>query len=72
MLQGLLEFGNLDMVILTCGKDGAVLVTPDDTVTQNGISTNVIDTVGAGDSFTAAFLLANCEGILTTEPAEVL
>ncbi|MBT6643003.1 MAG: carbohydrate kinase, partial [Planctomycetaceae bacterium] len=27
-VRGLLEFGNLDMVILTCGKAGAVLVTP--------------------------------------------
>ena len=61
-LRGLLEFGDLDMVILTCGKDGAVLVTPDDTVTQNGISTNVIDTVGAGDSFTAAFLVGELRG----------
>ena len=61
-LRGLLEFGNLDMVILTCGKDGAVLVTPDDTVTQNGISTKVIDTVGAGDSFTAAFLIGELRG----------
>jgi fructokinase len=62
MLQGLLEFGNLDMVVLTRGKDGAVLVTPDDTVTQNGISANVIDTVGAGDSFTAAFLIGELRG----------
>ena len=61
-VRGLLEFGNLDMVILTCGKAGAVLVTPDDTVTQNGISTNVIDTVGAGDSFTAAFLVGELRG----------
>jgi fructokinase len=61
-VRGLLEFGNLDMVILTCGKAGAVLVTPDDTVTQNGLSTNVIDTVGAGDSFTAAFLVGELRG----------
>ena len=62
MLQGLFEFGNLDIVVLTRGKDGAVLVTPDDTVTQNGISANVIDTVGAGDSFTAAFLIGELRG----------
>lgn len=61
-LRGLLEFGSLDMVVLTRGKDGAVLVTPDDTVTQNGISANVIDTVGAGDSFTAAFLIGELRG----------
>ena len=62
MLQGLFEFGNLDIVVLTRGKDGAVLVTPDDTFTQNGISVNVIDTVGAGDSFTAAFLIGELRG----------
>ena len=61
-LRGLLEFGSLDMVVLTRGKDGAVLVTPDDTFTQNGISVNVIDTVGAGDSFTAAFLIGELRG----------
>ena len=62
MLQGLLEFGNLDIVVLTRGKDGAMLITPDDTVTQNGISANVIDTVGAGDAFTAAFLVGELRG----------
>ncbi|MDA7889221.1 carbohydrate kinase [Pirellulales bacterium] len=62
MLQGLLEFGNLDIVVLTRGKDGAMLITPDDTVTQDGISVNVIDTVGAGDSFTAAFLIGELRG----------
>ena len=62
MLQGLLEFGKLDIVVLTRGKDGAMLVTPDDTVTQNGISANVIDTVGAGDSFTASFLIGELRG----------
>ena len=62
MLQGLLEFGKLDIVVLTRGKDGAMLVTPDDTVTQNGISANVIDTVGAGDAFTAAFLVGELRG----------
>ena len=62
MLQGLLEFGNLDIVVLTRGKDGAMLITPDDTVTQNGISANVIDTVGAGDSFTASFLIGELRG----------
>ena len=62
MLQGLLEFGNLDIVVLTRGKDGAMLITQDDTVTQNGISANVIDTVGAGDSFTASFLIGELRG----------
>ena len=51
MLQGLLEFGSLDM-----------LVTHEDTITQDGINRNVIDTVGAGDAFTAAFLVGELRG----------
>ena len=62
MLQGLLEFGNLDMVVLTRGKDGAMLVTHEGTFTQDGIDGNVIDTVGAGDAFTAAFLVGELRG----------
>lgn len=61
-LRGLLKFGNLDIVVLTCGKDGAVLVTNDGAISHNGIATNVIDTVGAGDAFTAAFLVGELRG----------
>jgi fructokinase len=62
MMRGLLKIGNLDMVVMTCGSEGAVMVTPDGTVSQDGIPTNVIDTVGAGDSFTAAFLIGELRG----------
>jgi sugar/nucleoside kinase (ribokinase family) len=62
MLRGLLEFGNLDMVILTRGAQGATLVTADDSMDQEGIPAVVIDTVGAGDSFTAAFLIGELQG----------
>ena len=62
MLQGLLEFGKLDIVVLTRGKDGAMLVTHEGTFTQDGIDGNVIDTVGAGDAFTASFLIGELRG----------
>ena len=62
MLQGLLEFGSLDMVVLTRGENGAVLVTHEGTITQDGINRNVIDTVGAGDAFTSAFLVGELRG----------
>lgn len=58
----LLEQKNLDLVIMTRGADGATLATPHGIVEQPGIPTNVIDTVGAGDSFTAAFLLGLLRG----------
>ena len=57
MMRGLLDFGDLDMVVMTRGANGAVLVTREGTVCQNGIKAAVIDTVGAGDSFAAAFLI---------------
>ena len=61
-LRGLLEFGSLDMVLLTRGKDGAVLGTYEGTSTQDGIDGSVIDTVGAGDAFAAAFLVGELRG----------
>lgn len=62
MLRGLLEFGDLDMVVMTRGADGAVLVTADSIIEQKGIPATVIDTVGAGDAFTAAFLIGELQG----------
>ncbi|MEZ6139630.1 MAG: carbohydrate kinase [Zavarzinella sp.] len=68
-LHRLLNVGSLEMVVMTCGADGAMLVTPDQVIVQNGIPTTVVDTVGAGDSFTAAFVV----GLLQRKPlAEIL
>lgn len=63
-LRSLLESSDLECVVMTCGAKGAILVTPGRIISQQGISTKVIDTVGAGDSFAAAFLL----GVLRNEP----
>ena len=62
LLRQLLETGNLDLVVMTRGAEGAVLATSDGIVEQPGIPTTVRDTVGAGDSFTAAFLLGLLRG----------
>lgn len=61
-LHELLDPGNLDMVVMTRGADGALLVTPEVVVNQNGIPAKVVDTVGAGDSFLAAFLIGELRG----------
>lgn len=43
------------MLILTCGEMGSYVVTPDDVSFLETPKVKVVDTVGAGDSFTAAF-----------------
>lgn len=48
---------NLRMLILTCGVNGSYVFTQDGEISQQGTpKVEVIDTVGAGDSFTAAFV----------------
>ena len=67
-LRALLTRFQLDLVVLTRGAEGALLVSPVDSVDQTGIPTLVRDTVGAGDSFTAAVVL----GLLRGEAHEVI
>lgn len=47
---------NLKMLILTCGENGSYVFTPGEVSIQKTPKVNVEDTVGAGDSFTAAFI----------------
>lgn len=56
-IRELLKRFGLEMVVMTRGADGAMLVTAQETLEQPGIPTIIKDTVGAGDAFTAAFLL---------------
>tara|TARA_R110002049_G_scaffold27321_3_gene94447 strand:- start:98240 stop:99115 length:876 start_codon:yes stop_codon:yes gene_type:complete len=63
-LREILNSQSLDMVVMTRGAKGAVLVTADGTVDHPGVPADVKDTVGAGDSFTAAFLI----GVLRGDP----
>lgn len=67
-LSELLVMFQLDLVVMTLGEKGALLISPDRTIEQPGIATTVRDTVGAGDSFTAAFLI----GLLRGDPHEVI
>lgn len=47
---------NLKMLILTCGINGSYVFTPGHVSFQSTPKVEVEDTVGAGDSFTAAFI----------------
>jgi fructokinase len=48
------EFPTLQMVAVTRGAHGSLLVTRDEWSEHPGIAAQVVDTIGAGDAFTAA------------------
>ena len=53
---------NLKMLILTCGINGSYVFTPGNVSFQPTPRVEVADTVGAGDSFTAAFIASTLQG----------
>ncbi|MDE6115530.1 MAG: carbohydrate kinase [Muribaculum sp.] len=58
---------NLKMLILTCGINGSYVFTPGNVSFQPTPEVEVADTVGAGDSFTAAFIASILKGKSVTE-----
>ena len=58
---------NLKMLILTCGINGSYVFTPGNVSFQPTPKVEVTDTVGAGDSFSAAFIASILKGKSVTE-----
>lgn len=58
----LLDKFDLDMLILTCGVNGSYVFTPEEVSYRPTPEVEVADTVGAGDSFTAAFVASILKG----------
>lgn len=58
---------NLKMLILTCGINGSYVFTPGNVSFQSTPKVEVADTVGAGDSFTAAFISSVLKGKSVSE-----
>ena len=54
---------NLKMLILTCGVNGSYVFTPGEVSFVETLKVEVADTVGAGDSFTAAFVASILKGL---------
>jgi len=63
-LQALRRMLDLRLLAYTRGGEGSLLVTANETSDHPGFPTEVIDTVGAGDSFTATL----CMGLLQNLP----
>jgi fructokinase len=56
MLRELVERYDLRLAALTCGVGGALLIARDEESTCPAVPTKVVDTVGAGDAFTATLV----------------
>ncbi len=50
------EYRNLETIILTKGSEGATVLQGSEIITEKSIKIEVVNTVGAGDSFLGAFL----------------
>ena len=60
--RSLIASYGLKLVILTRGAEGSEVITADEVIPQSVGHVDVVDTVGAGDSFTAAFVVAYLRG----------
>lgn len=68
--QIMTEFG-LNILILTCGVNGSYVLTPEEVSFQSTPQVEVVDTVGAGDSFTAAFIASIIKGKSIAEAHQI-
>jgi fructokinase len=62
--RSLLQKYPIQLVAITMGGEGSLLVTRESSHRHKGIATKVADTVGAGDAFTAALVDAYLRGAL--------
>ena len=58
---------NLDMLVLTCGVNGSYVFTPGNLSFRETPKVDVVDTVGAGDSFTGTFCASMLKGMSVEE-----
>ena len=60
--QWLMNRYDLELVCVTRGADGCLVVSRNEVVDVPGVPVAVVDTVGAGDAFTAALIQSRLEG----------
>lgn len=63
ILRRLVHKYELRVAALTCGGEGALLMTPDEESRCPARPTTVVDTVGAGDAFTATMVIDFLRGV---------
>jgi fructokinase len=68
IIDNLLKIYELDIIALTKGKEGSALYTKSSKSLMKSPEVEIVDTVGAGDAFTAAM----CHGLLEGFPLNIL
>ena len=68
-LQNLINTYHMEIVCLTRGEEGCILHTTHDRIVSPGFKARVVDTVGAGDAFSAGLLVKFLEGASLREMA---
>ena len=63
LVKSLMLKYRLEVVALTKGPQGAVLYSPAGAYPVKGMKTRIVDTVGAGDAFTAALVMGLLQGL---------
>jgi fructokinase len=66
-MRALMSMYSLRLVALTRGPNGAVLIAGNEESTSPALTTTVVDTVGAGDAFTAAVVIDLLAGLPLAE-----
>ncbi|WP_276357255.1 carbohydrate kinase family protein [Cohnella caldifontis] len=69
-LEKFLELG-AKLVILTLGKDGAIVSNGSETRTFRSLATDIVDTTGAGDAFWSGFYAAAIKGYTLQQTLEL-
>ena len=62
-LQKIRQRHGLQAAVLTLGAEGSIIVTEREVSEQPGVAVQVVDTVGAGDAFTAAVVIGLLRGL---------
>ena len=63
MARRLLKTYELELVCVTRGAEGSLLVASSETVAHPGVPVDVVDTIGAGDAFTAVLASGYLRGV---------
>ncbi len=63
MARRLRKAYDLELVCVTRGAEGSLLVTSSETVDHPGVPVDVVDTIGSGDAFTAALASGYLRGV---------